>query len=124
MTDPDTLFPGDLRKLDDAFARAIAEAGGAEEQFARTQVAYRLKRQFAWLTPVTRSRCLMTLDLYEPHEAAIVDAVISVRDDKSTHQITVASAETIATVDDRGWFRAARDWSDKVGPAAGDRRGH
>lgn len=116
MSDPDSLFPGELRALYDAFASAIASAGGAQEQFAVTQVAFRLKRQFAWLTPVTRSRCLMTLDMYEPYEDAIVDEIIRFRNDKFTHQITVASADVITAAQQRGWFRLARDWGEKKAP--------
>lgn len=113
MTDPDSLFPNDLRVLYDAFAKVIASAGGAQEQFSRTQVAYRLQRQFAWLTPVTRTRCLMTLDMYEPHVDALVDEIIQFRDDKFTHQITVASTDVINAADDRGWVRLAREWGNK-----------
>lgn len=118
MTDPDALFPGPLRAHYDAFATSIAAAGGAEEQFARTQVAYRVKRQFAWLTPVTRSRSLMTLDMYEPLEDPVVDGIIPFRADKFTHQITVESAETITVLASRGWFELARSWGGKEDPTA------
>ncbi|WP_211979101.1 DUF5655 domain-containing protein [Brevibacterium sp. W7.2] len=118
MTGPDTLFPGSLRAHYEAFASSIAAAGGAEEQFARTQVAYRVKRQFAWLTPVTRTRSLLTLDMYEPHEDPVVDEIIPFRADKFTHQITVDSAETITLVANRNWFELARAWGGKDGSSA------
>lgn len=116
MTDPNTLFPGPLRDHYDAFSASIAAAGGAEEQFARTQVAYRLKRQFAWLTPITQTRSLMTLDMYEPHEDLIVDEIIPFRADKFTHQLTVESAETITLIANWNWFRLARAWGSKEYP--------
>lgn len=76
-----------------------------------------MNRQFAWLTPVTRSRSEMTLDMYEAHEDLIVDEIIPFRADKFTHQITVESAESIILVADRGWFDRARAWGGKEGPA-------
>lgn len=118
MIGPDTLFPGSLRAHYDAFAASIAAAGGAEEQFARAQVAYRVKRQFAWLTPVTRARTLLTLDMHEPHEDPVVDEIIPFRADKFTHQITVDSAETIALVAERNWFVLASAWGGKERPTA------
>lgn len=117
MTDSDTLFPGPLRAHYDSFAASIAAAGGADEQFARTQVAYRLKRQFAWLTPVTRTRSRLTLDMYGPHEDPVVDEIIPFRADKFTHQITIESAETITAVANRDWFKLASAWGNKDRPA-------
>lgn len=80
-------------------------------------MAYRLKRQFAWLTPVTRTRSLLTLDMYDPHEDPVVDEIIVFRTDKFTHQITIESADTITLVANRDWFTLARAWGNKDRPA-------
>ena len=72
-----------------------------------------MKRQFAWLTPLSASRCLMTLDMYEPHPDPLVDEIIDFRANKHTHQITVTDVETIDTARAKGWFVLARQWGAK-----------
>lgn len=113
MGDRDVLFPGRLRLLYEAFVHAIDGAGGAQEQLARTQAAFRLKRQFAWLTPLSGMRCLMTLDMYEPQDHEFVAEIIRYRDDKFTHQIPVSEVGSIHEAERMGWFRLARDWGAK-----------
>jgi hypothetical protein len=113
VTTPELLFPASLRELYEAFVVAVEAAGPAEQQFARTQVCYRLKRQFAWLTPLSASKCLLTLDMYAPHPDPIVDEIIEFRADKYTHQITVTGLNIIEAAQKNGWFVLARQWGAK-----------
>jgi len=58
------LFPGDLSALHEATRRMVLSLGeDIIEEFARTQVSYGCIRKFAWLTPLTKTKALLALDL-------------------------------------------------------------
>ena len=109
------LFPGPLHGIFVAFRTRILLLGDdIEEQLAKTQVAYRAERQFAWLSPITKTKALLVLDLWEQHDAPILRNVIRFRDDKVTHQVEVRSTADIHVVGDLGWFEEAVSWGRKV----------
>lgn len=113
MSDADSLFPGALGECYDAFVEAIEAEGGAEEQFAKTQVSFGLDRKFAWLVPLTRTKCLVVLDMYEEHDSPLWRTIIRYRDDKYTHQAEVRDAAAVRQLAEQGWFRLAREWGAK-----------
>jgi hypothetical protein len=113
MTDAATLFPGSLADCYAAFVAAVEAEGGATEEFKKTQVSYQLKRKFAWLTPLTRSKCLLVLDMYERHPDPLFRDIIEYRHDKFTHQVELTGPETIQQASAAGWFRLAYDWGAK-----------
>ena len=78
-----------------------------------SRVSYALERKFTWLTPLTKTKCLLLLDMYEEHSDPIFRNVIKYRDDKFTHQIEVTDPETIKHASNAGWFRLAHDWGAK-----------
>ena len=83
------------------------------EEFAATQVSYGAIRKFAWLTPLTRTKALLLLDLWEERDAPLLRSVIRYRDDKFTHQVEVRSAADVAAVAALGWFDEALAWGRK-----------
>lgn len=83
------------------------------EEFAATQVSYGAARKFVWLTPLTRTKALLLLDLWEQREAPQLRSVIRYRDDKFTHQVEVRSAADVAAVAELGWFEEAVSWGRK-----------
>lgn len=87
--------------------------GGATPEFAKSQVSYALQRKFTWLTPLTRTKCLLLLDMYEEQSDPIFRNVIKYRDDKFTHQIEVTKPETVDQASAAGWFRLAYNWGAK-----------
>lgn len=108
------LFPGPLAAVYSCFSRRILTLGDdIGEQFSKTQVAYRVTRQFAWLSPINTTKALITLDLWEEHDAPLLSNVIRFRDDKVTHQVEVRTNEDVETVIDLGWLEEAVSWGRK-----------
>ena len=112
--DAQRLFPGDLGSVHDATRRLVLPQGDdIVEEFARTQVSYGCLRKFAWLTPLTRTKALLVLDLWEERTAPQLRNVIRYRDDKVTHQVEVRTAADVEAVDALGWFVEAVSWGRK-----------
>lgn len=112
--DAETLFPGALRPLYDAFIAAIADAGGADEEFTKTQVSMGLARKFAWLSPLTKTDVLLTLDLYEPHPDDRWRGILPLGKTKFTHQFRTGEPDEIARLARDGFFDEAREWGEKT----------
>lgn len=111
------LFPTPLNTVYRSFSqRMLALGDDIDEQFTKTQVAYRVVRQFAWLSPINKTKALITLDLWEEHTAPLLSNVIRFRNDKVTHQVEVRSAEDIDAVISLGWFEEAVSWGRKQKP--------
>jgi hypothetical protein len=70
-------------------------------------------RKFAWLTPLTKSKALLVLELWEERTAPLRRNVIRYRDDKFTHQVEVRTAEDVEAVSALGWFGEAVAWGHK-----------
>lgn len=108
------LFPGPLADIYATFSQRMLTFGDdIDERFTKTQVAYRVKRQFAWLSPITKTKALITLDLWTEHTAPQLTNVIRFRDDKATHQVDVCAADDVHAVIDLGWFEEAVAWGRK-----------
>lgn len=109
--DAQQLFPGALEEIYDALsARVLGLGDDIAEEFSRTQVSYGAARKFVWLTPVTKTKALLTMDMWDEHHASVLRGVIRFRDDKYTHQIEVRTASDIATVAALGWFKESAAW--------------
>lgn len=113
MTDAATLFPGPLSGHYRAFREAVEVEGGATEEFKKTQVSFALKRKFVWLTPLTKSKCLLLLDMYDRHSDPLFRDIIEYRSDKFTHQVELDDSELIRQASAAGWFRYAYEWGAK-----------
>jgi predicted transport protein len=112
------LFPASLLEIYETFSQALLELGDdIDEQFTKTQVAYRVARQFAWLSPINKTTALITLDLWEEHDAPLLSNVIRFRDDKVTHQMEARTAGDVTAVIDLGWFPEAVSWGRKQQPS-------
>jgi hypothetical protein len=110
--DAQLLFPAALEEIYDALRARVLELGAdVIEEFSRTQVSYGAARKFIWLTPLTKTKALLTVDMWEEHHAAFLRSVIPFRHDKYTHQIEVRTAADIH----RGRSRLVRGIS-RVGP--------
>ena len=83
------------------------------EEFSRTQVSYGAARKFVWLTPITKTKALLTVDMWEEHHATFLRSVIPFRHDKYTHQIEVRTAADVQTVAALGWFEESAAWGRK-----------
>ncbi len=115
MTDATTLFPGPLADCYHAFVAAVESEGGATQEFKKTQVSYALERKLAWLTPLTKTKCLLLLDMYEKHPDPSFRDIIEYRADKFTHQAEISGPDTIERLSAAGLFRQAHDWGAKGG---------
>jgi predicted transport protein len=112
--DAHRLFPGDLASVYEAMRRLVRPLGDdIVEEFAKTQVSFGSLRKFAWLTPVTKTKALLVLDLWEERTAPQLRNVIRYRDDKFTHQVEVRTAKDVEAVDALGWFNEAASWGRK-----------
>ena len=108
------LFPGELSPVYEATRRLMSELGSdVVEEFSKTQVSYGAARKFAWLTPVTKTKALLIIDLWEERTAPQLRNVIAYRADKFTHQVEVRTAEDVAAVSALGWFDEAASWGRK-----------
>ena len=108
------LFPGPLRAIYDALrSRVFAMDGDVIEEFAKTQVSYGTARKFIWLSPLTKSKALLTVDMWDEHQDPMIRDVIRYREDKFTHQIEVRTAEDVEAVAKLGWFAEAARWGRK-----------
>jgi hypothetical protein len=112
--DAQRLFAGDLAAVYEATRRLVLPLGeDIVEEFTRTQVSFGSARKFAWLTPLTKSKALLVLDLWEERTAPQLRNVIRYRDDKITHQVEVRTAEDVEAVNALGWFGEAVAWGRK-----------
>ncbi len=111
------LFPAPLTNVYASFSRRmLALDDNIDEQFTKTQVAYGVVRQFAWLSPINKTRALITLDMWEEHTAPLLSNVIRFRNDKVMHQVEVRTAEDLEAVVDLGWLEGAVLWVRKQRP--------
>ena len=109
--DAASLFPGPLEPIyDNVRAQLLALDDGVIEEFKKTQVSFGLARKFAWLTPLTKSKALLVIDMWQEHEHPMLRNVIRYRNDKFTHQIEVRTAAEIDQVSALGWFDEAAKW--------------
>ena len=114
VMDAQQLFPGALKGIYDALSARILELGDdVIEEFAKTQVSYGAARKFAWLTPFTKNKALLTLDMWDEHHGSFLREVIPFRQDKYTHQIEVRSAADIEALAALGWFQESAAWGRK-----------
>ena len=114
MDDPQHLFPGRLAEVYEAFrGQMLALGDDVVEEFAKTQVSYGAARKFAWLIPLTKTKALLLVDLWEEHEASLLRDVIRYRNDKFTHQVEVRAAADVEAVAALGWFDEAVSWGRK-----------
>jgi predicted transport protein len=112
--DAQQLFPGALEEIYDALSAHVLGLGDdIAEEFSRTQVSYGAARKFVWLTPVTKTKALLTMDMWDEHHASFLRDVIRFRHDKYTHQIEVRHASDIETVAALGWFEESAGWGRK-----------
>jgi hypothetical protein len=114
MSDAATLFPGRLAACYEAFVAAVEAEGGAREEFKKTQVSFGLVRKFTWLTPLSKSKCLLLLDMYEKQPDPLFRDIIEYRVDKFTHQIELDNPDLIKQASEAGWFRLAYEWGAKT----------
>jgi predicted transport protein len=112
--DAQLLFPAALEEIYDALRARMLELGAdVIEEFSRTQVSYGAARKFVWLTPITKTKALLTVDMWEEHQATFLRSVIPFRHSKYTHQIEVRTAADIHTVAALGWFEESAAWGRK-----------
>jgi len=114
MSDAATLFPGRLSACYEAFVGAVEAEGGATGEFKKAQVSFGLARKFAWLTPLSKSKCLLLLDMYQKHPDPLFRDIIEYRADKFTHQIELGNPDLIRQASAAGWFRLAYEWGGKT----------
>jgi predicted transport protein len=108
------LFQGDLEAVYEATRRLVLALGeDVIEELTRTQVSFGSARKFAWLTPVTKTKALLVLDLWEERTGPQLRNVIRYRDDKFTHQVEVRTAGEVEAVAALGWFDEAVAWGRK-----------
>ncbi|WP_142056784.1 DUF5655 domain-containing protein [Pseudarthrobacter sp. B4EP4b] len=112
--DAERLFPGALTEIYDALSARMSGLGDdIVEEFSRTQVSYGVARKFTWLTPISKSKALLTMDMWDEHHAAFVRNVIPFRYDKYTHQVEVRAPADIESVAALGWFEDSAAWGRK-----------
>ena len=105
------LFPGPLSAVYVATRRLVLASGDdVTEEFGKTQVSYGCARKFAWLAPLTKSKALLNLDLWDEKAAPFLRGVIQYRENKFTHQIEVRSPEDVEAVQALGWIEEAVSW--------------
>jgi predicted transport protein len=115
-----SLFPGPLEPIyDNLRAHVLALDDGVIEEFKKTQVSYGLARKFAWLTPLTKSKALLVIDMWQGHDHSMLRNVIPFRLDKFTHQIEVRTTAEIDEVSALGWFEEAASWGRYERPGDG-----
>lgn len=114
MSDAATLFPGRLAACYEAFVAAVEAEGGAREEFKKTQVSFGLARKFTWLTPLSKSKCLLLLDMCEKQTDPLFRDIIEYRADKFTYQIELDSPDLIRQASAAGGFRLAYEWGAKT----------
>ena len=108
------LFPDRLSPVYEATRRLMLELGDdVVEEFSKTQVSFGSTRKFAWLSPLTKTKALLILDLWEERTAPQLRNVIRYRADKFTHQVEVRTAEDVEAVSALGWFSEAVSWGRK-----------
>lgn len=62
--DAEHMFHGQLAEVYEAFrSRMLALGDDIVENFAKSQVSYGAARKFAWLTPLTKTKALLLVDL-------------------------------------------------------------
>src|SRR4051794_17829025 len=111
------LFPGPLGPVYELVrARVLALDDEVIEEFKKTQVSFGLARKFVWLTPLTKTKALLIIDMAERHDDPILRNVIRYRPDKFTHQIEVRTATDIDQVASLGWFEEAAEWGRMARP--------
>ena len=109
--DAKSLFPGPLEPVYQTLrAHLLALDEQVIEEFKKTQVSFGLARKFAWLTPLTKSKALLVIDMGKQHDHLMIRNVIRYRVDKFTHQIEVRTAAEIDEVSSLGWFEEAATW--------------
>jgi predicted transport protein len=112
--DAQHLFPGPLGAIYDTLrSRVLDMDPDIIEEFAKTKVSYGAARKFIWLSPLTKSKALLTVDMWDEHQDPMIRDVIRYREDKFTHQIEVRTAEDVEAVSKRGWFAEAARWGRK-----------
>jgi hypothetical protein len=112
--DAQQLFPGALKEIYDALLARMHELGGdVVEVFSRTQVSYGAARKFTWLTPISKSKALLTRDMWDEHQGSFVRDIIPLRHDKYIHQVEVRTAADIEFVAALGWFEDSAAWGRK-----------
>ncbi|MCK6067967.1 MULTISPECIES: DUF5655 domain-containing protein [Microbacterium] len=106
-----SLFPGPLEPVYDAVrAHVLALDHGVIEEFKKTQVSFGLARKFVWLTPLTKTKALLVIDMWRRHDDPMLRNVIQYRPDKFTHQIQVRMAAEVDEISSLGWFKEAAAW--------------
>ncbi|WP_152683753.1 DUF5655 domain-containing protein [Pseudarthrobacter siccitolerans] len=112
--DAQQLFPGALMEIYDVLSARMSGLGSdIVEEFSRTQVSYGAARKFTWLTPISKSKALLTMDMWEEHHGSFVRDIIRFRHDKYTHQVEVRTAADIESVAALGWFEDSAAWGRK-----------
>jgi len=112
--DAQRLFRGTLSDVYETTRRLMRELGDdVIEEFGRTQVSFGSARKFAWLTPLTKTKALLLVDLWQERSGAQLRSVIRYRDDKFTHQVEVRTAADVEAVSALGWFEEAASWGRK-----------
>lgn len=112
--DAEQLFPGALKEIYDALCTRVLELGDdVIGEFSKTQVSYGATRKFMWLTPLTKTKALLTMDMREEHYGSLLRSVIPFRQDKYTHQIEVRTAADVEAVAALGWFHESAAWGRK-----------
>jgi hypothetical protein len=112
--DAEQLFPGALTEIYGALSVRMHELGDdIVEEFSRTQVSYGAARKFTWLTPVTKTKALLTMDMWDKHHGPFLRDVIKFRQDKYTHQVEVRTSADIESVAALGWFEDSAAWGRK-----------
>ena len=115
--DAQQLFPDSLSPVYEAARRLILELGDdVVEEFSKTQVSFGSARKFAWLSPLTKTKALLSVDLWDERTAPQLRNVIRYRADKFTHQVEVSTAEDVKAVDALGWLNEAVSWGRKQHP--------
>jgi hypothetical protein len=84
------------------------------EEFAKTQVSCGFSRKFVRLTPLTKTKGLLVIDLREQRDASLLRNVIRYRDDKFTHQVEVRTVADIEAVAELSWFDESAAWGRKL----------
>lgn len=65
------------------------------------------------MVPLTKTKALLLLDMWDEHHSPLLRGVIPYRRDKFTHQIEVRTPADIEAVSTLGWFEEAAAWGRK-----------
>jgi hypothetical protein len=116
--DAQQLFPGALKEIYDALsARVLGLGDDIVEEFSRTQVGYGAARKFVWLTPVTKTKALLTMDMWDEHHGSFL-AALSDFVTTSTHTRSKCARQPTS----RRWPRSAGSRNQLLGAGSnGDR---